>query len=759
MSNSKKIIPSILALLLVTFLNHQSLAQIADKVFKNAKIYTTNNSFEEAIAIKDGNIIYVGTDAAVNAHIGAGTAVEDLDGKLILPGLHDVHMHPLEASSPLGGGCVLDSSEEDPRNFVSFIQNNCDLTPNANGWIVGFGHSIFTFFDPQVPDPENIPYPKTLLDQAINNPNIPAVIMEETSHSVWVNSKALELIGITNTTPANDPVGGHIVRDGNIPTGILLDNAGDIALSLALVSNANTDAENKAGLVEYGLPFLAENGITSICEGRTYWKRNYIEIWESIKADGDLTCRVALAPWVYPSDSDATLIPALQNLFDEGDDMLSVGQIKVYSDGIMVNATAAMLQPYDYSWDLPITDGLNYVDETRLTDLITDLELEGYDFHIHAIGDRGIHEALNAIEAARNINGNIGARHRITHLEIVNANDYPRFAALNVTADVQVAGDFTQPANWGENSFLIGNRADNLMPIKSLKNAGARITLSSDWDVSDANPFLGIQNALTRSPQELSSVEDAVKAYTIDAAYVMRHENETGSLEVGKWADLVIVNKDIFTIPTNQISTTKVLLTMLGGEEVYRSPTLLPVELVYFEVKKAGCAINLEWVTASENNNDKFLIEHSKNGKSYQVIGEVSGQSNRSEKTTYHFVDKNPHHLNYYRLRQIDFDGVEDLSPVVTSRKACEEELEVQLSPNVTNYLTMIKLTGGQNDTVQGQLLSVQGQVIKTFEIKHHHKVSQSPLNVTFLPEGIYYVRIISNKNEYLATQTLVVTR
>ncbi len=538
--------------------------QTADQVFRHGKIYTANDSqpFVEAIAIKDGHFIFVGSNAAVVNYIGVTTTVEDLNGALVLPGIHDVHIHPLEAGSPAGGNCILNGYETDPENLGAALQA-CHLTPNSNGWLISYGHSIFTLYDAVRP-------PKEILDDYY--PNRPLVVMEETSHSVWVNSLALQKLGITASTP--DPVGGHIFKDPftGDPDGILMDNAGEIALSVALASNPIIDSLNYESLVNFSLPLLAENGITSICEGRTFWKRNYPQIWRDIKDNGLLTVRVILAPWVYPEESDSTQIPILQNLYDPGDDMLKITQIKLYADGITINATAALHDPYVDNLGLPFNNGLNYIDENRLASLITTLELIGYDFHIHAIGDRGVTEALNAIEMARNSNGDIGARHRITHLEIVDTADYTRFAPLNVTADMQVAGYFAQPNYWHDNDFLIGSqRADNMIPLKSIFDNGARVTLSSDWDVSTVNPFVGMQNALTRSPQALSSVEEVVKAYTINGAYVMRHETKTGSIEVGKLADFITVDRDIFSIPTNQIAQTKVLSTYLGGREIYRS--------------------------------------------------------------------------------------------------------------------------------------------------------------------------------------------
>jgi hypothetical protein len=153
----------------------------------------------------------------------------------------------------------------------------------------------------------------------------------------------------------------------------------------------------------------------------------------------------------------------------------------------------------------------------------------------------------------------------------VNPNDFSRFKKSNITADIQVAGDFTNPKNWKENEFLIGERTKNFIPLKSLFDAGARITLSSDWDVSGLNPFVGMQNALTRKPQNLPDLQTVIKAYTLNAAYTMRQETAVGSIEVGKQADLIVIDQNLFEIPVEQISKTKVLQTFLRGEKVYQA--------------------------------------------------------------------------------------------------------------------------------------------------------------------------------------------
>jgi predicted amidohydrolase YtcJ len=279
--------------------------------------------------------------------------------------------------------------------------------------------------------------------------------------------------------------------------------------------------------------------------------------------------RAILSLWAYPLMNDNQQIAKLKTLYrNNPNDLVRVSQIKVYSDGILINSTAAMLEPYKKTLgEIPSKNGLNYFTEERMTKYVAELEKVGFDFHIHAIGDRGVREALNAIEKSQTEKG----RHRLTHLEVINQKDFSRFKKSNITADIQVAGDFTNPKNWKENEFLIGDRTKNFIPLKSLFDAGARITLSSDWDVSGLNPFVGMQNALTRNPQNLSDLQTVIKAYTLNAAYTMRQETTVGSIEVGKQADLIVIDQNLFEIPVNQISKTKVLQSFLKGEKVYQA--------------------------------------------------------------------------------------------------------------------------------------------------------------------------------------------
>jgi len=545
--------------LLLTIFTFPACSNNKDKLLLNGKIYTVHEQqpWAEAVYIKNGKIEFVGSNAAAKSIAATDAEIINLKGAMVMPGIQDIHMHPLEAESPFAGTCLLSSQETNAENFIAVLRD-CAPYQLASDWVLGFGHSVFTLL-------ESNRLPVDILDQAI--PDKPAVIMEETSHSIWVNSKALAVAGIDSNTP--NPTGGVIVKDpltgSSKPTGILFDSAGDLIMDMAWLPTDAIKKLNYKGLLS-ALKKINSYGITSLAEARTYWKRGFQEAWQQAETEGQLTVRAVLNLWLYPNEDDDLQINKLSKLYkNNSNSLLKISQVKVYSDGILINTTAAMLKPYLITLgEIPSKNGLNYFTEPRLIKYIQALEAVGFDFHIHAIGDRAVHESLNAIEQ-----GNGLSRHRITHLEIVNPTDYKRFKQLNVTADMQVAGDFTQPSVWSENKALIGNRADNLIPLKSLYDAGARITLSSDWDVSTLNPFVGMQNALTRKPQNLPDLATVIKAYTINPAYALRQENTTGSIEVGKFADIIVLNQNIFNVATDKIKDTKVLKTYLNGNLVF----------------------------------------------------------------------------------------------------------------------------------------------------------------------------------------------
>ena len=529
--------------------------QADSRLLHNGKIYTVNDQQPWASAMlidEQGRIVAIGSDDDVAEYVDDQTETLDLEGRLVLPGFQDTHAHVLDASSEAQGGCELSPEDEVPQ-WLSALKA---CAADAEGeWLLGSGFALHALLAAGQS-------PRELLDGIISDR--PVAIMEETSHSYWLNSRALQLAGIADDTA--DPAGGVILRDPTgKATGVVLDNAGDLALDQALPpSKALEEIYYQAVLA--GQEELAQNGITSVADARVFWRRGHMEAWERAAQNDELTARTVLGLWAYPGLDDDEQLAELKAMYDEGSDdsLLRVTQIKFYVDGIIHNTTARLQKPYQQSLAGVEPNGLYYFSPERLERYSRELAKTGFDLHIHAIGDQAVSDALDAIDAT----GGQG-RHRITHVELVDNDDIPRFKQLNVIADFQPSPYFT-PSFLKDNVPTIGARAYKMLPMRELYDAGARVTLSSDWDVNPLSPLGIMQNALSLGERSLPSLEAAVKAYTLDAAYTLRQEQDTGSLEVGKQADLVVLDKNIFDLPVSQIAKARVLWTLLGGEEVYR---------------------------------------------------------------------------------------------------------------------------------------------------------------------------------------------
>ncbi len=545
----------------------------ADTVFLNGPIYTVAQAqpWATGLAVTEGEIVYVGDSAGAAAYIGPATRVIDLAGRLALPGLHDSHVHILEASHQAQATCFLPAGVPPESQIARLIA----CAPNQVGtdWVLGYGYSIWDLRDHI--DAGGRP-PVEILDTAVADR--PVAILEETSHSVWANTLAIEAAGFDTAT--EDPVGGVIVRDQTgKPNGIFLDAAGEILLDLALAPNPELQVMNREALL-FGLQLARANGITSLVDARGHWRRGYIEAYQQVEAEGLLTARVVVSLWAYPYLDDAAQIAALTALYsNDPNRRLRFSQVKVYTDGEISHTSAALLDPY-LCCTLAGPRGLNYFDEARLTKYLIALQAAGFDFHIHAIGDRGVHQALNAIEAAANscsppaIAPCADRRHRLTHVEMVQPSDIPRFAALGVTADLQMSHPGVEPSSLFDLAFLLGitRIEERQWRLRDLYEAGANVVLSSDYDVGSLSAFEAMERAISRGDQSLPDLAAAVRAYTINAAYLMRQENLVGSLEVGKRADIIVVDRNIFEIPIPQISETGVDLTMVDGTIVFGDP-------------------------------------------------------------------------------------------------------------------------------------------------------------------------------------------
>ncbi|HFR4155502.1 amidohydrolase [Bacillus cereus] len=534
-------------------------------VFKNGTIYTSNEKQDivEAVAVKEGKIIFVGSNKDVEEFINEDTKVVDLQGRFILPGFVDNHNHIFEAKSPAAGNCSVspDASLQKQRSYLKA----CKKGVKDGEWISGTGFSLEALLK-DMDEKSEQQTPLQVLDELF--PNNPVLIMERTSHSVWVNSKALELAGINKDT--KDPQGGRIIRDSETgePFGILYDTAGDIVMEKAWNSQPNLFEKNYEGLLD-GLDEVAKNGITTVGDGRLYWKRGWLDVWNKVNDEKKLTSRVVLRPWVYPNLNEAEQMEYFKKIKrDDVSSRMLINQVKMYSDGISINSTAKTLEKYKFEWFTGTPYGLNYIPEEKMKWWLTELNKIGYGALIHTIGDAGVRESLNAIEAAKKEGAN--QPYTLTHVEMVEDSDIDRFAKLGISADFQVGHDFAEdPKQSWASTYFTNQQMKRIMPLGRIWKTGANVSLSSDWDVNELNPLVTISNALSIDEKGLSDVYAAIDAYTIKPAKALGLDNITGSIEVGQSADMVLLNEDITKMSADKIPNAKVLVTVLQGEVVY----------------------------------------------------------------------------------------------------------------------------------------------------------------------------------------------
>ena len=531
----------------------------SDQIFTNAIIYGHYES--DSIAIKNGKIIFIGQKQSALEYANTDTNIIDLQQRFVLPGFIDNHNHVFEAASELGGNCELDSEAtlEEQIPYLEACKINAET--DGRGWLMGYGFSLESTLDS---DSEYTPL--EIIDSVF--PDRPVVIMEQTSHSMWVNSKALKIARISQQSP--DPQGGAYLKDSSTGklNGILLDNAGDQIMEMAWNSQSDLFEQSYQGLM-FGLEEAAAHGITTIGDGRMYWKRGWYDVWLEAEQNQDLTARVSLRPWVYPSIAIPSQLKVFEKMYsDDKNRLLLVDQVKMYSDGIFINGTAKTLAPYLDTYLPQSPNGLNYIPPAQMKEWLTALDKIGFSAHIHAIGDGAVRESLDAIESIRKQGST--KPYTLTHVELINDEDVPRFKQLNVSADFQVGSDYVakHQHQWAE-AFIGARRAKAMMNLDAILKTDANITLSSDWNVHDINPLVGIANSLIMGKTGLTDIYTAIDAYTLNAAKSLGIEDITGSIEVGKSADFAILERDITTLSARQIAKTQILMTVLRGEIVY----------------------------------------------------------------------------------------------------------------------------------------------------------------------------------------------
>lgn len=537
----------------------------ADIVYTNGRIYTvdSNRSWAQSVAIKGDRITYVGSAEKVADHIGNETKVVDLHGRMMLPALQDSHIHPI-----MGGVEALSCDLNDLAGLDEYreaIAEYASANPDVD-WILGGGWSMAVFGAGGAPS-------KSILDELV--PDRPVYLASRDGHSGWANSKALEIAGITKETP--DPVDGIIDRDP--VTGELIGSLQEGAMSLMENHVPPVSLEMKMAGLRYTMGMLHSYGITSIQDASVF--RRDFETYAALDALDELDLHVVASQW-WERDAG---IEQIQNFIDLRDEFskgyFDATTVKIMQDGVLENYTAAMLEPYLEGGG---TKGIPMIDPEFLKQVVAELDAAGFQAHFHAIGDAAIRQSLDAIEYARNINGPRGNRHHISHLQVIHPDDITRFKALDVVANFQPYWAAADEYVVDLNIPAIGEeRTSWIYPIQTILDTGATVAFGSDWSVSTANPYLQIETAVTRlgalgepypefTPHERISVQSAIEAFTINAAFVNKMDDETGSIEVGKLADLVVLDQNLFDIEPSRISDTKVLLTLFGGKAVYGSP-------------------------------------------------------------------------------------------------------------------------------------------------------------------------------------------
>ncbi|MEZ5501086.1 MAG: amidohydrolase [Steroidobacteraceae bacterium] len=545
--------------------------QPADLLLINGAIYTVDpqHPWAEAIAVDDGRIVFVGDSKTARQYAGEHTEVVDLGGGFVMPGIVDMHVHPImgglkslyECSFPFSAG---------PDEIKATLRG-CVAKASPGQWIRG-GQWGSSFFEQYA-----IPSPRRFLDEISGDH--PVYLYDDSGHNAWVNSKALSAAGLDQPKP--DPEGGKIVRERDgAANGVLLETAARVydkvvppwsdeqVLAAAKESSRLANAYGITAIKDAGAPFDTSAAAFS-----------------SLDKAGELTLNVAVcARTPYGSRTEpldyADIEKQRQSYRTKH---VHTDFVKIFLDGVPTPArTAAMLAPYlpDEAHGDKFTGEL-HVDPALLARDVTELDKRGFTIKMHAAGDRSIRVGLDAVAAARKANGPSGLHHELAHAGYIDDTDIARFAELDVVADYS-------PIIWYPSPIIdavisaVGERGQHYWPTRSLLAAGASVAAGSDWPaaVPDENPWVGIEALVTRRdprgssertlwPEQAVSLEDAIRIYTLNGARALRLETETGSIAVGKSADIIVLDQNLFKVPIEQVGDTKPLRTYFEGRLVF----------------------------------------------------------------------------------------------------------------------------------------------------------------------------------------------
>jgi predicted amidohydrolase YtcJ len=544
---------------------HADLAFIGGPVFTA----TTVRSRTSAVAVRDGRIVATG-EKDVRDLIGPSTEVVDLTGRMLVPGFQDAHVHPVSGGLELLR-CDLNEGRT-VEEYLATIASYAAEHPDEE-WILGGGWSMSAF-------PGGTPT-AAVLDAVVSDR--PAFLPNRDGHGAWVNSRALELAGIDARTP--DPADGRIERDASgAPTGTLHEGA--MALVDRLVPEVDDDGM-LAGLLR-GQAYLHSFGITSWQDaiiGGYADLRDSGETYLRADAEGLLTGRVVGALWWDRTQGLEQIDSIVERRERYRSANFAATSVKIMQDGVAENFTAAMLESYhDGHGHATGNSGISFVPPEILDEAVPRLDALGFQVHFHAIGDRAVRQCLDAVEHAIAANGRSDNRPHIAHIQVIHPDDIPRFRSLGVAANMQSYWATLEPQMIELTiPFLGEQRSAWQYPFGDLQRAGAVLAAGSDWSVSTPDPLAAIHTAVNRTaapghedgdyepfhPEQGLDLATSLTAYTAGSAWVNHRDDDTGTVEVGKLADLAVLDRDPFAGPADQIGATRVLQTFVGGRRVY----------------------------------------------------------------------------------------------------------------------------------------------------------------------------------------------
>lgn len=547
----------------------QAGSEPADVVMLDGKVYTVDahRSVQQALAIRGNEIMAVGSSSDVKKLIGEKTQVIDLKGNLVLPGLIDAHVHPIWGSVSQDK-CNLAEVETVLPKLKEAIQKCIRLKDlGANDWVEGV--QLY-----------NYGFKATADDLDLIEKQRPMVIYGNDGHTLWANTRALKEAGINSSTAA--PEGGKIGKtEQGEPSGFFNDSA----LNLFANKLPKMPISKMADLTAATLRDMNRYGVTSLQDA--WVDDTYLDVWKMLYETGRLQnmrvrTNIYLEDTSDSSDHRISELKAKREAYSLDSHFLRADGVKFFADGVVEapSFSAALLKPY-LKKDGSVTKNLGdlYFKQAEFNKLVARLDAENFSVQVHSIGDRATHSTLNAFEFAKTVNGPRGNRHMIAHIQLLSPQDRLRFEKLDVYPVMSLTWAVPDPSNTTSLKPYIGaNRYLTLYAANSLKKSGATIVGGSDWDVSSYNPFIAMTSGVTRkilmdgpslNIKEGIKITDMIDAYTINAAKALKQDSITGSIEAGKRADVVIVDRDILTIPAQEVMHAEVQSTYVNGKQVY----------------------------------------------------------------------------------------------------------------------------------------------------------------------------------------------